>query len=62
MPLIIYRNFMIYYDPPPIPIRTCDWHAVHKDYDGPEDNRFFHAASEKAARKRVDEWWEEQAP
>lgn len=24
----------IYYDPPPIPTRSCDWHFYHDDYDG----------------------------
>lgn len=23
----------IYFDPPPIPVRDCDWHFVHDDYD-----------------------------
>lgn len=27
-------KWFITYDPPPIPIRICDWHFVHEDYDG----------------------------
>lgn len=29
-----YKDYTIHYDPPPIPIRTMDWHFYHKDYDG----------------------------
>jgi hypothetical protein len=28
-----YRGWTIHYDPPPIPTRAFDWHAVHPDYD-----------------------------
>lgn len=31
---IIYGGWIIYYDPPPIPVRSCDWHFYHADlYD-----------------------------
>lgn len=23
----------VHYDPPPIPVRDCDWHFIHADYD-----------------------------
>jgi hypothetical protein len=32
-----YGPWLIYYEPPPIPIRTCDWHFVHVDFDGAPD-------------------------
>lgn len=57
---IIYRGFWINYDPPPIPARNCDWEAIHPDYDGPGDNRYFRAASEAAVCREVDAWYEEQ--
>lgn len=28
-----YRNYTIWYDPPPIPLRKFDWHFTHVDYD-----------------------------
>lgn len=28
-----YRGYTIYFDPPPIPGRACDWRFVHDDYD-----------------------------
>jgi hypothetical protein len=30
---ITYGDWIIYYDPPPIPARNCDWHFTHRDYD-----------------------------
>lgn len=59
-----YRDFTIYYDPPPIPVRTCDWHYVHKDYDGApdgNDNRCGHAPSLEDAKAEIDDWYEEQS-
>lgn len=55
----IYRGFRIHYDPPPIPVRDCDWQWVHVDYDGPEDNRYGHAPSFEAAKADIDEWWDD---
>lgn len=54
-----YRGFRIDYDPPPIPVRDCDWHWTHEDYDGPEDNRYGHAPSLEAAKADIDFWHEE---
>jgi hypothetical protein len=34
-----HGSWLIYYDPPPIPTRACDWHFVHDDYDGEGDPR-----------------------
>lgn len=28
-----YGPWRIYFDPPPIPVRTMDWHFVHDNYD-----------------------------
>lgn len=30
---ITYGDWTIHWDPPPIPIRTMDWHFTHRDYD-----------------------------
>lgn len=40
-----YGKWLIYYDPPPIPTRNCDYHFTHDDYDGEGDPRHGHAAS-----------------
>lgn len=55
-----YRGFHIEYNPPPIPVRCCDWQWAHEDFDGPEDNRYGHAASLEAAKAEIDDWHEEQ--
>ena len=57
--MTLYRNYQIYFDPPPIPTRICDWHFVHVDYDGPEDNRGGHGASEAECRAMIDEMEDE---
>lgn len=49
-----YRNWQITYDPPPIPVRNCDWQFWHEDYDGPEDNRCGYAASLADAKAEID--------
>jgi hypothetical protein len=49
-----YRGYRIDYDPPPIPVRCCDWQFAHEDYDGPEDNRCGHAPSLEAAKAEID--------
>lgn len=59
---VTYRGYHIYFGPPPIPIRTMDWHFVHEDYDGapnnpgegPADHRAGDAASEQACRDEID--------
>lgn len=55
-----YRAFVLTHVWPPIPIRTCDWQAAHVDYDGPEDNRIFHAATREELIALIDEWHENQ--
>lgn len=32
-------KWFIHYDPPPIPVRTMDWHFYHDDFDGAPDSR-----------------------
>lgn len=36
-----YGQWSIHYDPPPIPVRSCDWQFSHDNFDasyeGPED-------------------------
>jgi hypothetical protein len=50
-----YRGYRIYFDPPPIPIRTCDWQYVHNEYDGPEDRRCGSARTEFDCMLEIDE-------
>lgn len=62
---ITYRGFIISYDPPPIPVRTMDYHFVHEQYDGAEDShdhRCGGAASLGAAMAGIDEMLEELGP
>ncbi len=52
---ILYRGYNIVHDPPPIPIRACDWQYAHNGYDGPEDGRCGTAASLADAKEYIDE-------
>ena len=62
-----YKNYFIQYDPPPIPIRTCDWQFFAKDFDGgpwevggpPMDPRSGETSSLEKAKERIDELIEE---
>lgn len=56
---LIYRDFVITYDPPPIPLRNCDWHWTHKEIDL-DDNRYGHAGSLADAKADIDAWYDEQ--
>lgn len=64
--MTVYRGFIISYDPPPIPIRTMDWHYVHEQYDGAEDahdNRHGDCANLETCKLEIDELLsEEDAP
>lgn len=53
-PADVYRGYRIHYDPPPIPIRSCDWQFFHEDYDGPEDGRCGFAGSLADAKAEID--------
>lgn len=55
-----YRDHIIYFAYPPIPVRTMDWAYYHKDYDGDGDNRHGHGPSIEACKALIDEWHEEQ--
>ncbi len=57
-----YRGWQIQFDPPPIPIRSMDWHFVHLNYDGPEDSRCGHAESFQACKDAIDEREDEDHP
>jgi hypothetical protein len=53
-----YRGYTIEFDPPPIPIRTCDYHYVHEDYDGAPDaidNRAGSSGSMTEAMMEIDD-------
>jgi hypothetical protein len=32
-----YGKWTIRFEPPPIPVRSCDWQFVHDDFDGAPD-------------------------
>lgn len=56
---VFYRKWRISLNRKPIPIRCYDYDAVHEDYDGPEDNRYFTAPGVEAAIQIIDQWEEE---
>jgi len=56
-----YRDFDIGYAPPPIPTRSVNWCACHKDFDGAPDSgdhRCFYGPSAEDVERQVDEWHE----
>lgn len=58
MNTIRYKEYTIYYDPPPIPLRQFDWQFYHDSYDSAEDandNRCGAAPSVDAAYKAIDQ-------
>ncbi len=60
---IMYGDWRIYYDPPPIPSRNCDWHYVHDDFDGAPDagdNRYGSCATAAECRDEIDAYEEER--
>ena len=60
---MIYKGYKIYYDPPPIPVRTHDWRFVHEDYDGgpeysygnPTDDRCGAGPTKEDCMRQIDE-------
>ena len=52
---MIYRQFSIIYNPPPIAVRCFDYEFSHDDYDGPGDNRCGTADSYAQAKEFIDE-------
>lgn len=51
---IQYRDFLIFFDPPPIGTRVADWQWNHQDYDGPEDGRCGFSPTLERARSDID--------
>lgn len=56
-----YRDFVIHYVNPPIPIRTMDWGFYHKSYDGEGDNRHGYGSSVEDCKAQIDDWHREQS-
>lgn len=56
----LYRGYWIDYNPPPIPVRDCDWSFSHIDFDGPGDNRYGYGPSIEDCKAQIDEQIEEQ--
>lgn len=57
MTTLRYGDWHIQYNPPPIPVRNCDWQFWHDDYDGAPDafdNRHGSAASPEDAKMEID--------
>lgn len=57
-----YRGYHIYYDPPPIGVRSCDWQFYHDDYDGADggDGRRGCGPSEEDCRAQIDDIEDDQ--
>lgn len=51
-----YRGHVISYDPPPIPIRNCDWQATDPNLDGTITGN---GATLDECKAAVDAWIEE---
>jgi hypothetical protein len=50
-------------DPPPVPTKLYDWHAIHDDFDGSpdaKDDRALYAPTKEAAVAAVEQWVEEK--
>jgi hypothetical protein len=67
---ITYGDWTIYFDPPPIPIRTMDWHFTHSNFDasyeGGEDGWTGNglsgsAASAEACKREINDIEEDRA-
>ena len=50
-----FGKWTIYYDPPPIPTRKCDWHYWHEDDDGAPDGSTARSGSAGSAQACLDE-------
>lgn len=62
-----YRGWTISYNPPPIPVRDCDWQAIGPVFDATLDGETFTgngqsatAASREELIERIDEWFLDQ--
>lgn len=54
-----YKDWIISYNPKPIPDRSHDYDLEHKDYDGPGDTRASTARNMKEAKLEIDNWEED---
>lgn len=61
-----YRGWTITFDPPPIPVRNCDWQATGPDYDAWQDGDGWCDNGQKAFAgtregliAEIDAWFEE---
>lgn len=62
-----YRGYTISYDPPPIPIRTMDWHWCSENFDAEQESDGTwhsnglcgHSASLEEAKRDIDAQIEE---
>ena len=50
-----YRGYIITYDPPPIPTRSCDWQFYHEDFDGAPDAFDYRSGFARTAQECRDE-------
>jgi len=58
---VSYRGYIITFDPPPIPVRTSDYHYVHSDFCCPEcDNRHGSCGSVLECMEEIDQIIEEE--
>jgi hypothetical protein len=60
---VAYGNWTIAYNPPPIPVRSCDWQYCHNDFDGAEDacdNRHGSAPTLAECLNEIDDYEEER--
>lgn len=63
-----HKGWVLNYNPPPIPVRSFDWVAIHPDYEAwTEDgewvsnNLSLHAPNKKELLLAIDEWELEMA-
>ena len=49
-----HGDYLITYNPKPIPSRQHDWDWCHQDYDGPGDPRCGTAPTEQKAKEAAD--------
>ena len=55
--MIHYRGYAIEYDPPPIPVRCCDWRFAADGFDGAPDSKDARSGSAETledAKEQID--------
>jgi hypothetical protein len=55
---ITYRDYEVYLNPNWM-TSNDRWAYMHKDFDGPEDNRYGYTASEQEAKDEIDERYDD---